>query len=265
MRRLQDKVAIVTGAASGIGQGTAELFAEEGARLVLVDRDAAGLETTAGRLRAAPHSPSAPGAGGAPVITVAGDVSQAATSERVVQSALAAYGQIDVVFNNAGIMPYGDLSGFSEALWDEVQAVNVKGMFLMCKAVIPHMLARGRGSIINTSSVMATLTEPGYEAYTTSKAGVQGLTRALAVSYAEQGVRVNAVCPGWVDTPLNRKVAEDLGGLDKLYPIIKRQQPQGRMASTREVAYAVLFLASDEASAVTGSLLYVDGASSAAI
>ena len=253
--RLQDKAAIITGAASGIGLGTAEVFAEEGARLVLVDRNAEGLEAAAAQLQAKD----------AQAVTVAGDLAQAATIERVVQTALAAYGQIDVVFNNAGIMPYGDLQTFTEALWDEVQAVNVKAMFLMCKAVIPHMLARGRGSIINTSSVMATLTEPGYEAYTTSKAGVQGLTRALAVSYAERGVRVNCICPGWVDTPMNRKVAEEAGGLDKLYPIIKQQQPQGRMASTREVAYAVLFLASDEASAVTGSLLYVDGASSAAI
>jgi NAD(P)-dependent dehydrogenase (short-subunit alcohol dehydrogenase family) len=144
-------------------------------------------------------------------------------------------------------------------------AVNVKAMYLMCKAAIPHMLPRGAGSIINTSSVMATLTEPGYEAYTTSKAAVIGLTKAIAVSYAEQGIRCNCICPGWVDTPLNQRLAEELGGMEQLYPIIKRQQPQGRMASTREVGYAVLFLASDEASAVTGSALYVDGASSAAI
>ena len=255
MPRLENKVAIITGAASGIGQGAAELFAEEGARLVLVDRNAAGLAETGGRLRA----------GGAAVVEVIGDLAQAATIDRVVGAALAAYGQIDVVFNNAGIMPYGDLQSVTEALWDEVQAVNVKAMFLMCKAVLPHMLRRGRGSIINTSSVMATLTEPGYEAYTTSKAGVIGLTKALAVSYAAQGVRSNCVCPGWVDTPMNRKAAEDAGGLDKLLPIINRQQPQGRMATTREVAYAVLFLASDEASAVTGSALYVDGASTAAI
>lgn len=255
MSRLQDKVAILTGAASGIGQGTAELFAEHGAKLVLVDRDEAGLAETSARVKRA----------GAAAITVCGDVSQAATIQRVVATALETFGQIDVVFNNAGIMPYGDLQQVSEETWDEVQAVNVKAMFLMCKAVLPHMLQRGTGSIINTSSVMATLTEPGYEAYTTSKAGVIGLTKALAVSYAEQGIRVNALCPGWVDTPMNRKVAEDLGGLDKLYPIVKRQQPLGRMASTREVAYAVLFLASDESTAVTGSALYVDGASTASI
>jgi NAD(P)-dependent dehydrogenase (short-subunit alcohol dehydrogenase family) len=255
MNRLQGKSAILTGAASGIGLGTAELFAEHGARLLLVDRNCAELDAVAARLKA----------GGTHTVAVCGDVAQAATIARAVATALDSFGQVDVVFNNAGIMPYGDLQTFDEAAWDEVQSVNVKAMFLMAKAVIPHMLERGKGSIINTSSVMATLTEPGYEAYTTSKAGVIGLTKALAVSYAGHGIRVNAVCPGWVDTPMNRKAAEDAGGLAKLLPLIKRQQPQGRMASTREVAYAVLFLASDEASAVTGSALYVDGASTAAI
>jgi NAD(P)-dependent dehydrogenase (short-subunit alcohol dehydrogenase family) len=255
MQRLKNKVAIITGAASGIGQGTAEVFAEEGARLVLADKNAAGLEATRTPLAEA----------GAEVLALTADVSIADDIARVVAAAIQTFGQIDVVFNNAGIMPYGDLQNFTEALWDSVLDTNLKSMFLMARAVIPHMLARGKGSIINTSSVMATLTEPGYEAYTTSKSGIIGLTKALAVSYADKGIRCNCVCPGWVDTPMNRKVAADVGGLDKLLPIIKRQQPQGRMASTREVAYAVLFLASDEASAVTGSALYVDGGSTAAI
>jgi NAD(P)-dependent dehydrogenase (short-subunit alcohol dehydrogenase family) len=255
MTRLAGKVAIMTGAASGIGRGTAELFAEQGARLVLVDRDQAGLEALSAQLAGQ----------GAQVASVAGDVALAATIERSVALALERFGQIDVAFNNAGIMPTGDLAGFAEATWDQVMDVNVKAIFLMCKAVIPHMLARGSGSIINTSSVMATLTEPGYEAYSSSKAAIIGLTKAIAVSYAERGVRCNCICPGWVDTPLNQQLAEQLGGLDKLYPLIKRQQPLGRMASTREVGYAVLFLASDESSAVTGSALYVDGAASAAI
>jgi NAD(P)-dependent dehydrogenase (short-subunit alcohol dehydrogenase family) len=255
MQRLAGKTAIITGAASGIGRGTAEVFAEHGARLVLVDRDGPGLEIVRAELAAQ----------GAQVIMFEGDVSQAAVIEGVVALALSSFGQIDVVFNNAGIMPFGDLASFAERTWDEVMDVNVKSMYLMCKAVIPHMLARGSGSIINTSSVMATLTEPGYEAYSSSKAAIIGLTKAVAVSYAEQGVRCNCICPGWVDTPLNQRLAADLGGMDQLYPIIKRQQPLGRMASTREVSYAVLFLASDESTAVTGSALYVDGASSAAI
>ncbi len=125
--------------------------------------------------------------------------------------AIETFGQIDAVFNNAGIMPTGELTTFAESTWDDVLDVNVKSMYLMCKAVIPHMLARGSGSIINTSSVMATLTEPGDEAYTTSKSAVIGLTKAIAVSYAEQGIRCNCICPGWVDTPLNQRVAEELG------------------------------------------------------
>jgi NAD(P)-dependent dehydrogenase (short-subunit alcohol dehydrogenase family) len=255
MSRLSNKVAIITGAASGIGRGTAELFAEHGALLVLVDRDGLGLEAVRDQLAAA----------GAQIAALQGDVSQASTIDGVLALALERFGRIDVVFNNAGIMPIGDLASFAETTWDQVMDVNVKSMYLMCKAVVPHMLANGSGSIINTSSVMATLTEPGYEAYTSSKAAVIGLTKAIAVSYAEQGLRCNCICPGWVDTPLNQRLADDLGGMEKLYPIIKAQQPLGRMATTREVGYAVLFLASDESSAVTGSALYVDGAASAAI
>jgi NAD(P)-dependent dehydrogenase (short-subunit alcohol dehydrogenase family) len=255
MQRLVGKTAIITGAASGIGRGTADLFAEHGARLVLVDRDGPGLEAAREQLAGQ----------GAQVVAFEGDVSLAPVIDGVVALALASFGQIDVVFNNAGIMPTGDLASFAETTWDEVMDVNVKSMYLLSKAVIPHMLARGAGSIINTSSVMATLTEPGYEAYSSSKAAIMGLTRAIAVSYAEQGVRCNCICPGWVDTPMNQRLAAELGGMDQLYPLIKRQQPLGRMATAREVGYAVLFLASDESSAVTGSALYVDGAASAAI
>lgn len=255
MPRLLGKVAIVTGAASGIGKGTAELFAEHGARLVLVDRDGDELDAVRSRLVEL----------GAEVVTVPGDVARRETIASIVDRAVASFGQIDVVFNNAGIMPSGDLLSFAEETWDEVLAVNLKSMFLMCKAVLPQMLDRRSGSIINMSSVAALLTEPGYEAYTSSKAGIIGLTKAVAVSYAEHGVRCNCICPGWVDTPMNRDLAEESGGIDKLELIIKRQQPLGRMISTREVANVVLFLASDEASAVTGSAVYVDGGASAAL
>ena len=253
--RLQGKSVIITGAAAGIGRGTAELFAEEGARLVLVDQNAQGLKEYAASVEAR----------GFEVRAIWGDVSDAAVIQEAVEMAKGSFGGVDVVFNNAGIMPTGDLVGFSVENFDRVMAVNVRSMFLMCKAAIPEMRRRGGGAIVNTSSVMAMLTEPGYTAYTASKAAIIGLTKEIAVSYAEEGIRCNAVCPGWVDTDLNRRLAEELGGMDKLYPIIRRQQPLGRMATAREVAYAVLFLSSDEASAVTGSCLYVDGAASAAI
>src|SRR5262249_23796384 len=139
MQRLAGKSAIITGAASGIGRGTAEVFAEHGARLALIDRDGPGLEQALAGLAAQ----------GAQVVAFEGDVSQAAVIDGVVALALASFGQIDIVFNNAGIMPFGDLASFSETTWDEVMDVNVKAMYLMCKAVIPHMLARGTGSIVN--------------------------------------------------------------------------------------------------------------------
>ncbi len=255
MLRLEGKVAIITGAAAGIGQGTAELFAEEGAKLVLVDRDAVGLE--AERVKIAAINPD--------VRVVAGDVALRSTAEAAVNLAVSEFGSLDILFNNAGIMTYGDFTEVTEDGWDTLQKINIRGIYLFAHAAIPQMLKQGRGAIVNTSSVMGWLTEPGYEAYTTSKAAIIGFTKALAVSYAEHGIRANAICPGWVDTPLNQKLAADLGGLENLTPIIKRQQPLARMISTREIGYAVLFLASDQASAITGVALPIDGAASSAI
>lgn len=253
--RLAGKMAIITGAASGIGRETAQLFAEEGAKLVLVDRAEEKLQQTVAYIHEL----------GGSCLPVCGDVSKNETISSAVHIAVQTFGGVDVVFNNAGIMPIEETTQFEEEVWDQVMSINLKAIFLMCKKVIPIMQERGGGSIINTSSVMATLTEPGHAAYSASKAGIQGLTREVAVAYAEQGIRCNAICPGWVDTEMNMKLAEELGGMDKLYPIIKKQQPLGRMATRREVANAVLFLASSDSTAVSGSCLYVDGASSASI
>jgi NAD(P)-dependent dehydrogenase (short-subunit alcohol dehydrogenase family) len=253
--RLRDKIAIITGAASGIGAGTAEVFAEQGAKLVLVDRDGEGLARVAAALPVSDGD----------AVTYQGDVAEAATARESVELARVTFGGLDVVFNNAGVMPHGDFRKFDETAWDYVLNINLRGIYLMCHAAIPAMLERGGGAIVNTSSVMAFLTEPGYEAYTTSKAGIVGLTKALAVSYATQGIRVNCICPGWVDTPMNQQLAAELGGIENLTPIILRQQPNGRMLSTREVGNAVAFLASDDASGITGAALYVDGGASAAI
>jgi NAD(P)-dependent dehydrogenase (short-subunit alcohol dehydrogenase family) len=273
--RLQDQVAIITGAASGIGAGTAEVFAEQGARLVLVDRDGDRLEATAmeveqpkGREVENVQQPSSArhlDSSTPRLVTYAGDVSDPETARGAERLARETFGGVDILFNNAGVMTSGDFREVDEVAWDDVLDINLRGMYLMCRAVLPGMLERGHGAIVNTSSVMALLTEPGYEAYTTSKAGIIGLTKALAVSYATQGIRVNCICPGWVDTPMNQRLAEELGGMEHLTPIILRQQPNGRMLSTREIGNAVAFLASDEASGITGAALYVDGGASAAI
>ena len=273
--RLQDQVAIITGAASGIGAGTAEVFAEQGARLVLVDRDGDRLEATAMEVEQSkgrevenvqqPPSVRHLDSSTPRLVTYAGDVSDPETARGAERLARETFGGVDILFNNAGVMTSGDFREVDEAAWDDVLDINLRGMYLMCRAVLPGMLERGHGAIVNTSSVMALLTEPGYEAYTTSKAGIIGLTKALAVSYAAQGIRVNCICPGWVDTPMNQRLAEELGGMEHLTPIILRQQPNGRMLSTREIGNAVAFLASDEASGITGAALYVDGGASAAI
>lgn len=255
-KRLANKTAIITGAASGIGKGTALLFAEHGAHLILVDQNKEQLQETKREIASVtPHT-----------AIVTGDISKIGTIKKTVALAMTRFGKIDIVFNNAGIMPSAiRIDECTEAMWDRVLDVNLKAMFLMCKEVIPLMLKQGGGSIINTSSVMAVLTEPGYTAYTASKSGIIGLSKEIAVTYAEQGIRCNALCPGWVDTEMNRKLAEETGGYDQLYPIIKQQQPLGRMASVREIAYAVLFLASDESAVVTGSCLFADGACTASI
>src|SRR5215216_3388207 len=160
--RLQDKVAIITGAASGIGAGTAEVFAEQGARLVLVDRDGDRLEATAQELPADRER----------VVTYAGDVADPETARGAERMAREAFGGVDILFNNAGVMTSGDLREVDDAVWYYVLDINLRWMYLMCRAVLPGMLERGHGAIVNTSLVMALLTEPGYEAYTTSKAGI---------------------------------------------------------------------------------------------
>jgi NAD(P)-dependent dehydrogenase (short-subunit alcohol dehydrogenase family) len=254
--RLAGKTAVITGAASGIGAGAARLFAEHGANLILVDQNENGLALVRDELMQA-ESVS--------IRLCAGDVGEKRTAERAVEMASEAGWVVDVLFNNAGIMESAPVVDFDETAWDRTIDVNVRGMYLMARAVLPGMLEKGNGSIVNTSSVMASLTEPNYEAYTTSKAAVIGLTKALAVSYAEHGIRCNCICPGWVDTPMNLALAEQVGGIEQLNAIVKKQQPLGRMVTVREVAHAVLFLASDDASGITGATLHVDGAAGSSI
>jgi NAD(P)-dependent dehydrogenase (short-subunit alcohol dehydrogenase family) len=245
-RRFLGKTVLVTGAGSGIGRAAALLFAEEGARLVLLDRVRSDVETTAARIVAA----------GGDVLAVSGDVSRPADCRARVEQAVAAYGRLDVAFNNAGIGP----SGFStadeeEVAWDSVIDINLKGVFLSMKYEIPAMLKTGGGVIVNTASVAGLVGEAGIASYAASKHGVVGLTRTAALDYIGKGIRINAICPGATRTQILANWFQD----PKVEAAILARHPIGRIAEPEEIARAALFLASDDASFVVGHALAVDG------
>ena len=251
--RLKEKVALITGAGSGIGREAALLFAKEGAKVVAVDmNDAAGKETVVAVEKEAGRA-----------VFVHADVSRSVDVEAMVAAAKKTYGRLDVLFNNAGIFPANDGSVLEtdEKTWDLVLSVNLKGVFLGCKYGIPVMLEGGGGSIINTASFVALMGSATPQiAYTASKGGVLALTREIAVEFARSGIRVNAICPGPVDTPLLQELFSD--------PARKARRlvhiPMGRLAQAKEVAQAALFLASDDSSYVNGTAFTVDGAITAA-
>jgi NAD(P)-dependent dehydrogenase (short-subunit alcohol dehydrogenase family) len=251
--RLKEKVALITGAGSGIGREAALLFASEGARVVVAERDeTSGRETTAAIVAA----------GGASLF-VRTDVSRAAEAQAMVSAAEETFGRLDVIFNNAGIFPDADGSVVStdEETWDLVMRVNLKGVFLGCKYAIPALLRAGGGSIINTASFVALMGAATPQiAYTASKGGVLSMTREIAVEFARKGIRANALCPGPVDTPLLAELLRDPARRQRRLVHI----PPGRLAQAREIAQAALFLASDESSYVNGATFTVDGGITAA-
>ena len=242
------KVALVTGGAMGIGGAVAELLAERGARVAIVDR-----AEKEGRALAA-----AIASGGGKATFIAADVSRAADVSAAVEQTVREFGSLDVVSNNAGIQRYGTAESTSEAEWDEVMNVNLKSVYLVCHAAVPH-LKKTKGAIVNMASVQGFATQKSVFAYTTGKAALVGLTRSLALDLAEFGVRANAVAPGSVDTPMLRWAID----LDKnpraLERTIEKMHPLGRIAKPREVAECVAFLASPRASFVTGITLICDG------
>lgn len=250
MRRLEGKVAIVTGAGSGIGRATAIRFAEEGARVTCVDIDRDSVEATAGDI-------------GSPAVAVTADVSDPAQVSGYTDDTVERWGCLDVVFNNAGVNIPGVFHEVPDDVIDRTLSVNVKGPMYGCRYAIPHMLRGGGGSLINTSSVNGIVAEPFLAVYAASKGAIVMLTKGIALDYVKQGIRCNAIAPGWVDTPINYAHAEMLGGLDKVYASIDSFQPIGRPGEPREIANVALFLASDEASFVTGTLIVADGAMTA--
>ena len=244
---------IITGVASGIGAGTARVCAAAGWQIVLVDCDESGLEQVAESLPV-------------PTRCVLGDVGTAECAIAARDAALAlGEGHIDAAIAVAGIMPHGPLAEFSHDEWQRVQRVNVDSVFLLAQHVLPVMAEAGGGAFVATSSAMASQTEPGYEAYTASKAAVIGLVKSLAVSYAKTGVRVNAISPGWVNTPMNDRLAQEMGGWEALRPTIERQQPTGEPASSEDIGQVAKFLASPESAAITGANIACDGAATAFI
>jgi dihydroanticapsin dehydrogenase len=246
MGRIDGKACLVTGAASGIGRGIATRFAQEGGRVVCVDVDEAGLRETVEQ------------AGGICEVAVA-DVSDRAQITAAVQRCIAAYGRIDVLVNNAGVNLPGVFHEVDDDTIDRTIAINLKGQIYGCQAAIPDMLAHGGGSIINVSSVNGVVAEPYLTIYAASKGGVVMLSRGIALDYARQGIRCNVICPGWVDTPINYAHAEMLGGLQHVYDTIDSFQPIGRPGTPAEIAALALFLASDEAGFITGSVMLADG------
>ena len=249
MQRLQDRVAVITGAGSGIGLATAHRFAQEGAKVVCVD-----IDEEAG-------AKAATDVGG---LFVKADVTSEDDVQRMYATAIDAYGGLDIAFNNAGISPPEDDSILETGLeaWRRVQEVNLTSVYLCCKYAIEHMRRRGKGSIINTASFVAVMGSATSQiSYTASKGGVLAMSRELGVQFAREGIRVNALCPGPVNTPLLRELfAKDPERAQRRLVHV----PVGRFAEASEIAAAVAFLASDDASFITASQFLVDGGISGA-
>ena len=249
-RRFEGKAVIVTGGGSGIGRATAERFLEEGARVAIFDVSKKNGNDALAYLRRKGHDP----------ILFVGDVSKSADVKRMVKGARKKLGRIDVVFNNAGILVEGTVEDVSEKDWDRIMAINVKGVFLMSKEVMPIMLKQGKGVIVNNASCSGLVGDRDAIAYNTSKGAVVLMTKCLALDYALKNIRVNCVCPGEIETPMFHQEARSRNmSIDKYRKVLCEVHPIGRLGDPKEVANAVLFLASDDASFITGTAFSVDG------
>ena len=246
--RLDGKVALVTGGASGIGRATAVAFARSGASVVVADIDDAGARGTVEQIEQT----------GARALYVRTDVSKESQCARMVAATTEAFSRLDIAFNNAGIMiSFGEkLHESTEEDWDRLMAVNLKGVFLCMKHELRQMLNQGAGVIVNTASAVGLVGTPNSVTYPTAKHGIVGLTRCAALQYARSGIRINAICPGLVETPITQRMREQEEGFDE-----KRANfvPMGRISAPEEIAQAVVWLSSGAASYVTGTSMVVDG------
>jgi NAD(P)-dependent dehydrogenase (short-subunit alcohol dehydrogenase family) len=248
--RLKDKIAVITGAGSGIGRATAKRFAREGAKVVASDIFIEGCQETVNMITSM----------GGEAIMVKADVSKADQIQAMVKTTLDNYGQINILFNNAGIELSASITETREEDWDRVMSTNLKGIFLCSKYAIPEMIKAGGGSIINTASIAGLVGFDNLAAYNTSKGGVITLTKNMALDYAQYNIRVNCICPGVIETSMIERLIEIWGG----DPEATKQSfvaltPIGRLGTPEDIANAALFLASEESSFVTGSALVVDG------
>ena len=251
--RLEGKVALITGGASGMGKVASQLFADEGAKVVLTDVSDATGGATASEI----------GASGGQALYVHADVSKESDAKAMVDATIERFGRLDILYNNAGVMMSADgsVDTTEESVWDTTLAINVKGVAFGCKFGVPAMIASGGGSIINVASFVAWMgAATSQTAYTASKGAVLAMTREIAVEYARKGIRCNALCPGPIDTPLLAELLSD--------PVRRQRRlvhiPMGRLGQAEELARAALFLASDDSSFMTGTSLIVDGGITAA-
>ena len=247
--KLANKVALITGAAAGIGRATSILFSQEGASVVAVDIDSDGLDALVAEITSS---------GGQAKAMVA-DVSRSSDVDAAVSSAIASFGRIDILFNNAGLVPSGKLHETTESDWDKSMAVGVKSVYLFSRQVVPFLQKQGGGTILNMSSAIVLRSLPNRAAYAAAKGAILAMTRSMALDYVKDNIRVNCICPGTVDTPSLRERLKAQGGTEDARKHFESRQPMGRLGTAEEIAAAALYLVSDDASFITGSAFSIDG------